>query len=347
MRPRRERRGEPHICAPSWLGSGRFNAATRAGAPWRTTSVTKLSIHGVQLQCGHGASAVENRNDTPSMALQTRASSRPQRIRRGERRVHRALFEGLAGRGASMRPRRLRRGEQRIGRRCGRNQLVRGNQLLHVYARPQRIRRGEPFSRTISTADMAGLAVRMRPRRIRRGEPCPPEEFERRRNRLQCGHRQGIRRERRNLVRPPLFAPDACFFQCGHGQRIRVVENQESLSWWMNPETGASRLQCGARANSPWRTQGHGQGSPPAFRSGCSVLQCGHGEFAVENRADVLAPRIRRSECPRSKASMRPRRIRRGEHFAGKYAFRTGRSGRRCFQCGHGEFAVENGDVLE
>src|SRR5438477_71267 len=82
-----------------------------------------------------------------------------------------------------------------------------------------------------------------------------------------------------------------------------------------------------ATANSPWRTQELVGDMRPTL-----VLQCGHGEFAVENasrypedntiqEASMRPRRIRRGEpaqeinhCgPDARASMRPRRIRRGE----------------------------------
>src|SRR5437879_2419800 len=84
--------------------------------------------------------------------------------------------------------------------------------------------------------------------------------------------------------------------QCGHGEF--AVENVE-----VDPVPALHpRLQCG-----------HGEfavenssAANSAVPSYC-VLQCGHGEFAVEN---PTLPPLRR---PPTRASMRPRRIRRGE----------------------------------
>jgi len=86
------------------------------------------------------------------------------------------------------------------------------------------------------------------------------------------------------------------------------------------------------------------------------MLQCGHGEFAVENiaklwgvphysSASMRPRRIRRGEHGSAvvgeateTASMRPRRIRRGERHSCMYTcWYAGK-----LQCGHGEFAVEN-----
>src|SRR6266545_3887063 len=62
------------------------------------------------------------------------------------------------------------------------------------------------------------------------------------------------------------------------------------------------------------------------------MLQCGHGEFAVENLISSTAL------CHSSSASMRPRRIRRGEPGCPNDP-----DADCCWlQCGHGEFAVEN-----
>src|SRR6266511_3781654 len=67
------------------------------------------------------------------------------------------------------------------------------------------------------------------------------------------------------------------------------------------------------------------------------LLQCGHGEFAVENKGSPLV----RSDS--SSASMRPRRIRRGEPSICADTLRPSVS----LQCGHGEFAVENTSLLD
>ena len=87
-------------------------------------------------------------------------------------------------------------------------------------------------------------------------------------------------------------------------------------------------LQCG-HGELPWRTA-----MRPASRNAAVIeLQCGHGEFAVENSD---------GSCLRTLepigASMRPRRIRRGE----RSPCRRGRPARLTLQCGHGEFAVES-----
>src|SRR5438105_3600256 len=65
----------------------------------------------------------------------------------------------------------------------------------------------------------------------------------------------------------------------------------------------APRLQCG-----------HGEfaveneGGMKCNGCGMTMLQCGHGEFAVENKEAYSC-----DACKREGASMRPRRIRRGE----------------------------------
>src|SRR2546421_535021 len=82
-----------------------------------------------------------------------------------------------------------------------------------------------------------------------------------------------------------------------------------------------------ATPNSAWRTsQGFLRGKV------MERLQCGHAEFGVEN--DVTRSNIRRSK----KASMRPRRIRRGE----PHGIRTDCLRDTRLQCGHAEFGVEN-----
>src|SRR5258707_736859 len=73
-------------------------------------------------------------------------------------------------------------------------------------------------------------------------------------------------------------------------------------------------------------------GACPGDDAVIQVLQCGHGEFAVENQA------LRPGRRPGPEASMRPRRIRRGERLS--ISTPTTRSSE--LQCGHGEFAVEN-----
>ena len=95
----------------------------------------------------------------------------------------------------------------------------------------------------------------------------------------------------------------------------------------------------------------------PTCASADRRLQCGHDEFAVENG------RARGAIAHRRDASMRPRRIRRGERAAAELGRgherasmrpRRIRRGERCdhacraqptvaaLQCGHDEFAVEN-----
>src|SRR6266511_604153 len=80
-------------------------------------------------------------------------------------------------------------------------------------------------------------------------------------------------------------------------RRIRRGE-QENLS------LSRTAHECfnAATANSPWRT-----GSCAVKVGSVSPLQCGHGEFAVENSLWLTL------EAEPAKASMRPRRIRRGE----------------------------------
>src|SRR5438477_605734 len=71
---------------------------------------------------------------------------------------------------------------------------------------------------------------------------------------------------------------------------------------------------------------------PPVLLAGLVALQCGHGEFAVENNVACTAAHAALA------ASMRPRRIRRGEpDYPGWIVARH-----YMLQCGHGEFAVEN-----
>jgi len=89
----------------------------------------------------------------------------------------------------------------------------------------------------------------------------------------------------------------------------------------------ASRRFNAATANSPWRTFTDTENNTLTL-----WLQCGHGEFAVENMHKTGL------DYHDAVASMRPRRIRRGEQGLGT----RHRQGLRRLQCGHGEFAVEN-----
>src|SRR4051794_39722378 len=94
MRPRRERRGEPGTSPIYATTSTCFNAAT-ARAPWRTDENRHVFEDALPLQCGHGASAVENATTRRHHAGCALASMRPRRERRGERGFSGGL-DGLA-----------------------------------------------------------------------------------------------------------------------------------------------------------------------------------------------------------------------------------------------------------
>ncbi len=158
----------------------------------------------------------------------------------------------------------------------------------------------------------------MRPRRIRRGELALERASLHGGRALQCGHGEFAVENlpaRTNTVRgtPASMRPR----RIRRGEPVR--RGSAGRGW-----TGFNA----ATANSPWRTQ------PLASRRrvGRWRLQCGHGEFAVENQgkgcinswsllASMRPRRIRRGEHGRrlpllrlyGGASMRPRRIRRGE----------------------------------
>src|SRR6266511_2509484 len=115
---------------------------------------------------------------------------------------------------------------------------------------------------------------------------------------LQCGHGEfAVENAECNCLHIiALFT-----LQCGHGEF--AVENGDQAAIY---DTQFPQRFNAATANSPWRT------TLAETRLGAPrSLQCGHGEFAVENSAPRPA-----GHCART-ASMRPRRIRRGERQAG------------------------------
>src|SRR6266511_2826246 len=211
----------------------------------------------------------------------------------------------------------------------------------HASMRPRRIRRGErPTQRgegNVSAKLQCGhgeFAVE-NPAWSRSLRQCPRP--------LQCGHGEFAVE---NMARA-VDRIDVEVLQCGHGEF--AVENRTlaGVHGWSNgasmrprrirrgePEHGAGAARAAASsfnaatANSPWRTSKPPMPAnklPKGFNAAtanspwrtlwagvCSTgaagrLQCGHGEFAVENFA--LADAL----IAESKASMRPRRIRRGE----------------------------------
>src|SRR6266511_2030404 len=169
--------------------------------------------------------------------------------------------------------------------------------------RPRRIRRGERRMQLFAHHSLVHAS--MRPRRIRRGE----QEI----------HLRGLEEERgfnAATANSPwrtwqLSSRKAALsmLQCGHGEF--AVENGDQAAIY---DTQFPQRFNAATANSPWRT------TLAETRLGAPrSLQCGHGEFAVENSAPRPA-----GHCART-ASMRPRRIRRGERQAGAGAGDAGR----------------------
>src|SRR5579884_377096 len=107
MRPRRERRGE---LERNWRHALRLVASMRPRRERRgELNVERLAgLTWPRLQCGHGASAVENEIAALEAAIAKAASMRPRRERRGELQHRRQQLRAAP---ASMRPRRERRGE--------------------------------------------------------------------------------------------------------------------------------------------------------------------------------------------------------------------------------------------
>ena len=277
MRPRPEGRGEPDAGRRPDVACRSFNAATTR-RPWRTR----------QRQAGQGVGAV--------------ASMRPRPEGRGE--------PAAAGTGrppASMRPRPEGRGE-----------LARSSR----YA-------GRPRSFNAATTRMPWRTNRVQ----RSGFVCTAE--------LQCGHDPNAVENASvsSMKRRP----------SGASMRPRPECRGEHWSGVHGP--GVCVGFNAATARMPWRTSGRigmhsrwleasmrprpecrGELSPGAGCRAVRTLQCGHGPNAVENSARRPPPPPRgalqcghgpnspwRTSCPlagrhaSARASMRPRRIRRGE----------------------------------
>src|SRR5205823_1197790 len=155
-------------------------------------------------------------------------------------------------------------------------------------------------------------------RRIRRGERRPPRRRARPRRSFNAATANSPWRTTAELAAARRLYKA---LQCGHGEF--AVENTSAAT--TSPRS-PSRFNA-ATANSPWRTTlkmnrgserillqcGHGEfavENAPGEKFSVRVwgwLQCGHGEFAVENGGRAGGAGLHLL------ASMRPRRIRRGE----------------------------------
>ena len=272
-----------------------FNAATAIGRGEPATDLSAIAGR-MRLQCGHGDVAVENCPSIAVTAATLSASMRPRRFAV----ENRADCTPAAAPRASMRPRRFAvenraalRQRQPHRRFNAATAMSRGERMAtarvddgHASMRPRRfaVENREPLGMTGRT-----IVASMRPRRLRRGErdmacACSTADA------LQCGH--GDSPWRTMLTRTS--GPATAWLQCGHGD-----------SPWRTPLTlSCTVVWCFNAATAICRGE----------RLTRAALRRAGGSFnaATANSPWRTAP-ARSRDARRSGASMRPRRISRGE----------------------------------